>query len=125
MPETCGNIGQACLRSSCDRPVTRGSGEKSGRVKTIGVFQVCENNSSCLCREQNSGPTDLFTRLSGTDIYRRVEEMMAPIRIAWLSTTLRENEEMSELVVRSLWNQDRSEMRDSSLMVCVKRPLDM
>ena len=54
---------------------------------------------------------------SKLDVYRRVEGFGYPNMITWLSAILKEDEEPFEIIVRSQWNLDHSEIQESSLMV--------
>ena len=74
------------------------------------ITVACASNSVVDLQIHSSVESDL-------DIYRRVDGIGHPGMITWLSAVLKEDEQICEVIVRSLWNGDHREIQESSIMV--------
>ena len=52
------------------------------------------------------------------DIYKRVDGIVAPQSVTWVSASLGNDEQIIEIILRIFWNIDRSKFYQCSLMVC-------
>lgn len=87
------------------------------RIKTLPVTDrkrcvtiACAGNTIIDLETHSSNETVL-------DIYRRVESLKRPSAVTWLSTTLNKGENISEVVIRSLWDIDHASLMECGLIV--------